>query len=186
MNAKIDDASMLTIFSDTVFAQAVLETYNIQKEPTNALAEDFARGRVGARLHPLDQAAMQLHPGRIFVERELVAWEDEQEEHGDGAAGAAGCAAAAPVYRYGRVVSQAFGDAVGLGLGLSSVTLQVSEGGGGDPHRQQRTVLSSDVWSFKASRTQQTKASPKASKLLPHVPEPVSYTHLTLPTIYSV
>ena len=125
------------------YVQAVLKSFNFARDSTDAMVLDFARGQVGARLHPLDEAALKLNPSRVFIENELVAYEDAgavvPEEAGDGGAGS--------VYRYGRVVNQTFDNS--LGLGLSRVKIQVGKATGveGSGHKE---VLSSEVWTFKA------------------------------------
>ena len=79
---------------------------------------------------------MQLDPGRIFLEHELVAWEDEKN-----------------TYRYGRVISQSFEE--GLSLGLSMLTVEVLKisGTGNTDRPSSRRFLSSNVWTFESMST---------------------------------
>lgn len=116
--------------------QSVLETYGILRDPTDALAVDYARGRVGSKLHPLDRGSMQLDPGRIFLEHELVAWEDGQD-----------------TYRYGRVISQSFDDGLALGLSMLTVEVQKLSDTGNTDTPLSRRFLSSNVWTFESMGT---------------------------------
>ena len=133
-----------------ILVQGVLRSFGIHTKPTDELTMNFSRGTVGTALHPLDKETIGLNPTRVFLENELVAWEDRSP-----ASELPGEPVPEPVFRYGRVVSQSFGDS--LGLGLSKVNVLMREGTG--RNKLVKEVPSTEVWTFAGTATRTTQIS---------------------------